>query len=285
MVTVSDSLLASTKRTLDEVTVEAVGKLSDTYGFPLDEALQKLSIESSPRPRKKALISRATLADPRCSPCMPLPFCGTVVASWCQGIRYNRGLFTQCSNVPGNAQSTLCSTCAKVSTRPVSCGNIAERSAPGWRDRRGRKPVSYSVVLAKLGITRSNAEAEAAKFGWVIPESEFTEPGPLRRGRPPKEKPVVASVGDSLLDQLVEGARAMTITPPKPARSKTQVELFHRLFGSDSDSDLDVEASDVVPVFIEGTEYLHCATTNLVYDLHTQQELGKLSSEGRLVGC
>jgi len=85
----------------------------------------------------------------------------------------------------------------------------------------------------------------------------------------------------------------MTITPSKPARSETQTELFHRLFGSDSDSDpeddpspaLDVEAFDVASIFIEGTEYLHCAATNLVYDLHTQQQLGKLSSEGRLVGC
>ena len=284
------SLMASTKRTLDEATADAVGKLANMYEFSLDEALRKLSIGDAARPRKKAMVSSAALLHAGISPSIPLPFCGTVVPGWCKGVRYNRGLFTQCSNVPGRSSAPLCSTCAKVSTRPVSCGDISDRADADWRDRRGRKPVKYSVVAAKLGISRLNATEEAAKFGWVIPDSEFAEPGAPRRGRPPKEKPIVSSIGNSLLDDLVAGARALTINPP----AETKAELMHRLFGSDSDSDTESgtrpddepeESFSVVPIFIKGTEYLHCSATSLVYDLHTQTQVGTLSPEGKLVAC
>ena len=282
MIPAPASLIASTKRTLDEVTGDAVGKLAGIYQFPLDEALQKLSIGEDERPCKKAHTSPAP-------PSVPLPFCGEIVSAWCQGVRYNRGLFTQCSNTRKRSEATLCGTCAKVSSRPVSCGSILERADPDWRDRRGRKPVKYSVVAAKLGLSRSDAEAEAKRLGWTIPESEFAEPGPLRRGRPPKEKPIVSSVGNTLLDQLVQGARALAIDD-EPPKQETQKERFQRLFGSDSDSDpeeapLDTESFDVAPLFVAGTEYLHCAATSLVYDLHTQVQVGKLSPDGRLVPC
>ena len=299
MTSVSASLMASTKRGLDEVTVDAVSRLAAVYAFPLDEALQKLSIGEAavgPPPCKKALVAKSASSakggpSPPAPPTVILPFCGVVVPTWCHGVRYNRGLFTQCTNDkrPSAAQSSeLCPTCAKVSSRPVSCGDISERADPSWRDRRGRKPVKYSVVAAKLGIVRADAEAAAAKLGWTIPESEFAEPGPLRRGRPPKDKPIVSSVGNNLLDDLVKSARDMTITPLALPAGETQTQRFHRLFGTDSDSDtepLDTEALDVAPVFVAGTEYLHCASTSALYDLHTQVQVGKLSPEGRLVAC
>ena len=282
MTTPSASLLSSTKRSLEEITAVSVGKLADAYGFPLEEALQKLYIGDAPPPRKKAHIRQAPSP-----PSVPLPFCGAVVAEWCHGVRFNRGLFTQCTNAPKNTKALLCGTCAKVSTRPVSCGDILERSDVNWRDRRGRKPVKYSTVVTKLGIDRAVAEAEAQRLGWTIAESEFGAPGTPRRGRPPKEKPIVTSIGNNLLDQLVADARAMTITEPKPAEpaptGETQKQKFHRLFGSDSDSDAEIEEDFAVsPIFIAGKEYLHCSATSAVYDLHTQAPVGKLSSDGTL---
>ena len=105
-----------------------------------------------------------------------------------------------------------------------------------------------------------------------------------------RTNPSCRPVGNSLLDDLVDSARDMTITPAVPAPiGETQAERFHRLFGSDSDSDsefaapLDAEAFDVAPIFVAGTEYLHCASTSLLYDLHTQVQVGKLSPEGQLV--
>ena len=262
--------MSTPKRPLDEGTIDAVGKLADIYDFSLGDALEKLSLAP---PRKKALKN-----PPVPPPNMLLPFCGEIVPSWCHGVRFNRGLFTQCSNVPVDQGTALCTTCAKVGTRPVSCGNITERGDPNWRDRRGRRPVKYSVLVAKHKLNRADAEAEAARLGWSIPESEFDDRGAPRRGRPPKEKPIVSSVGNSLLDELVEGARALTIE----SAEETQEARMYRLFGSDSDEEPDA-SFPVESIFIDTKEYLYRRDTATVYDLHTQSQVGTLSSDGKLV--
>ena len=89
--------------------------------------------------------------------------------------------------------------------------------------------------MAKLGISRQDAETEAEKFGWTIPdqhfvvtersagrpkkstaasdtESENGETGPSgiakRRGRPRKERVVESgSAGDDLIAQLLANAQ------------------------------------------------------------------------------
>jgi hypothetical protein len=84
--------------------------------------------------------------------------------------------------------------------------------------------------MTKLGITRSDAETEALKLGWTIPEQHFAvtkrsagrpkkstatsdtesengETAPKRRGRPRKERVVESgSVGDDLIAQLLANA-------------------------------------------------------------------------------
>jgi len=107
--------------------------------------------------------------------------------------------------------------------------------------------------MAKLGISRQDAEAEAQKLGWTIPEQHFVvtersagrpkkstaasdtesengETGPAkRRGRPRKERVVESgSAGDDLIAQLLANAQqAVTESdeevPPPTARLAVQL--------------------------------------------------------------
>ena len=93
---------------------------------------------------------------------------------------------------------------------------------------RGKKVVPYGNVLAKLGKSREEAIAEAARFGWEIAEEQFEtrkgargrprttsdktddEADAKKRGRPRKAVEVVngSAKGDDMIANLVRTARA-----------------------------------------------------------------------------
>ena len=285
---------------LDANTTRAVRKLSDIYDFPLEQALERLCLapEEAPPPKRKKTTK---------PPVFPLPFCGQTMPGRCHGIRFNKGLFTQCANPPLQSpidtSQTKCSTCLNTSRRSVCCGDITTRSQPGWTDAKGRRPVPYHSVMGKLGVTREAAEAAAASLGWTIPEQEFTPAQPARRGRPPKVKPLVStSRGNDMLDALVDGARKMSLSdadpepgpaPAPPSQNEDMKAKFQRLFGSDSDdeddhaayhvdtdSDHELEAVPAAPVFIDGIEYLFDKATLTAYDLGTQNKVGVRQADG-----
>ena len=285
---------------LDANTTRVVRKLSDIYDFPLDQALERLCLgpEVPPAPKRKKTAK---------PPAFPLPFCGQTMPGRCHGIRFNKGLFTQCVNPPIQSpidtSQTKCSTCLNTSRRSVCCGDVTTRSQAGWTDTKGRRPVPYHSVMGKLGVTREAAEAAAASLGWTIPEQEFTPAQPARRGRPPKVKPLVStSRGNDMLDALVDGARKMSLSDPDPQtdpvpkdlpKSENMKDKFQRLFGSDSDdednnaaydaetdSDHELEAVPATPAFIDGIEYLFDKATHTAYDLETQNKVGVRKADG-----
>jgi NADH dehydrogenase/NADH:ubiquinone oxidoreductase subunit G len=148
----------------------------------------------------------------------------------CFGIRVNHGLHTQCGQIR-SGDGDYCKTCSKqASTNENSkpnAGDIRVRALGGDWEPVG-KLVSYGNVMAKLGISKEQAEAEAEAQGVTIPESEFDvvkgrrgrpkkdssssddEEKPKRaRGRPKKSKKVVSSsAGDDLISQLVAAAQS-----------------------------------------------------------------------------
>ena len=213
---------------------EAVSALALKYGFDACEALRELEIDvkSEPKGKKEA-------AAPRMTPGIPLPYCGVVKDDWCNGIRLNHGLYSQCTQVPG--EDGLCKTCTsqslKSGTGKPTYGVIQDRSdttskQTEFRDPKGKLVTSYGKVMSKLNITRGEAEAEAEKFGFTIPEEEFEiketkrgrpkkataasdtesegEPDqPKKRGRPKKVKKVVSTnAGDDLIASLLAQAQA-----------------------------------------------------------------------------
>ena len=119
-----------------------------------------------------------------------------------------------------------------------------------YRDPKAHKQtLPFANVMTKLNITREAAEAEALKFGLTIPEEHFVERAsrrgrpkkdasasdtdsesgdskPKKRGRPKKEKKVIAaSVGDDLIASLVASAKkASTPTPSVSSKSEEDAD-------------------------------------------------------------
>ena len=309
--TIPTGLLNATKEMFTSDTRQAVRKLSEIYDFPFEDAMSKLSLGEAKKPRHspktknepkaknvpKAKNEPKAKSEPKAKTksSIALPWCGTIVHANCYGVRFNKGLFTQCTNKIKSG--TRCSACSDSSKRMICCGDIRERSDDNWSDSKGRTPVRYCVVMQKLGITREEAEAEAKRLGWVIPNKEFEKPEPARRGRPPKRKPLVSNVvGNDMLDELVAGARDLSLIDESPRErpippNETREQKMHRLFGSDSDSDdeaydVDTQSDDeievrpTVPLVIEGKEYLFDEKTNTAYYLDTQALAG-VTTPGR----
>ena len=245
---VMNGLVASHKRFAESI-IEA---LSEHYKFSSDEAIDMFlrdvkGDEPVRKPRGlKATKSLKASKVKRETPSIPLPWTGECVDGWCQGLRLNQGLHSQCCMVPTSG-GLYCKTCQKQadanSTGIPTYGNCEQRLAVGlaeYRDPKDQKQsVPYSTVMAKLKITREVAETEARKFGLTIPEEQFAERKVQRgrpkkdpsasdtdssgsegtkrgRGRPRKEKKLeVVSDGNDLIAQLVSQANAATSATPK----------------------------------------------------------------------
>ncbi len=171
---------------------------------------------------------------------IPLPFCGVINKTCCQGIRLNYGLYTQCTNSPSiyNKRFPVCNTCNKQveknSNEEPNYGFISDRLEKGdkFRDPKGKAPVNYANIMEKLKITREEAETAAKQLDLTIPDEQFiikkatrgrpkkdttaddtaseassVEPKEQKkRGRPKKNKEVVDvdDIGSKLLEQLSE---------------------------------------------------------------------------------
>ena len=276
----SPSLVSATADMLSSETRATIRRLSDIYDFPLEEALDKLSLadQDGPPKKKTARTPETRGANKLPSASIPLPWCGEIMSTKCFGIRYNKGLFTQCINEPSQPGGK-CSACSESRKRTICCGDVRDRSTEDWTDYKGRKPIRYIQIMKKLSISREQAKTEAAKLGWEIQPLQFEEPEPTRRGRPPKRKPLVANtLGTDMLDELVEGARNLCIEPdaiPPAPPNETRQEKMRRLFGSDSDDEL--EEIPTKPRIIQGVEYLFDEASNTAYDRHTLMKVGVTS--------
>lgn len=199
---------------------EVVCKLAKEYKFDAAAGVELLG-ELSVQKEGKTRVTKAKRVVPK----ILLPFCGVVCEEWCKAVRYNRGLFSQCTNACKGEK--FCKTCAKsVNEEGIpTYGLIEERSNEGWTCPKGKSPVNYGNIMAKIDVTKEQAIAEAGKLGWTIAEEQFevvkTRKGrpakkakevdgePKKRGRPKKTKPVVeaAGNGDDLIAQLVQQAQ------------------------------------------------------------------------------
>ena len=130
----------------------------------------------------------------RSKPEMVLPFCGEVETSWCQGVRFNHGLHTQCTNGP-QSDCKYCKTCHKSAANSASgkpqYGDISDRlTGPllEYRDPKGKLTTCYANVAKKLGLDIARAQEVATAYGWTIPEDQLTV-NQKKTGRPASTKP------------------------------------------------------------------------------------------------
>jgi len=204
---------------------QAIRFISEKHGLDSAELMAELNLT-----RTVSKAATKSVAPKKKKPSHPIPFCGHVFEDQCFGIRVNHGLHTQCGQIR-SGDGDYCKTCSKqASTNESSkpnAGDIRVRALGGDWEPVG-KLVSYGNVMAKLGISKEQAEAEAEAQGVTIPESEFDvvkgrrgrpkkdssssddEEKPKRaRGRPKKSKKVVSSsAGDDLISRLVTAAQS-----------------------------------------------------------------------------
>ena len=188
------------------------------------------------------------------TPSQLIPFCGVLNENWCCGARVNHGLYTQCTKVR-LAGEVYCNICMKQSDNSASGkpngGDIRERVAQGaaWRDPKGKAPITFATLLTKpkfSGLTWEAAEAECARFGWTIPESERVA-SETKRGRPKK----VVEVSDTDSEDGDKPKRKRGRPKKKPAPKQELSDLIKQqalaAVAELSDSDGDVPVAKVVP--------------------------------------
>ena len=215
---------------MEEYTKTKVEYLAEKYKFKVSEALQFLNIE---RKEEKKEITKGKNQ-------ILLPFCGVINSGWCNGVRLNYGLYTQCTNEKDKT-SGFCKTCFKQGEKNGSgiptYGTIQERAKAGneFRDPKGKPPVRYANIMEKFEISKEAAIRAANDLEWTIPDeelevkvvkrgrpkksvavsdtdSEASAPIAKKRGRPPKNKTVVSELatGDDLIAGLIKEAKKET---------------------------------------------------------------------------
>jgi len=215
---------------------------------PLREALEHLDLENVSLTSKRRAggrsKSKVEVGSKLCKPSMVLPFCGVVEASWCQAVRKNHGLYTQCTKSKKDG-SDYCSTCLKQaensSTDKPPYGDIRDRASVGleYRDPKGNRTVPYANVAKKLNLDLEKAKEVASSMGWSIPEEQFVE-RKVQRGRPKS-----AAVSDS--ESEGEPKKAKKRGRPKKAKIEkktSQDDLIAKLVAEASEELLSGNESD-----------------------------------------
>ncbi len=185
--------------------LEGVKKLSEEYGFDLNEAFAKLNLDATKLVQKpmakrgKSSTSSSEGTDgekekktrekkiPRPFSCYPQPWTG------CQAICVNHNLFTPCEN-PVNGEE-YCAKCVK-SDAANKYGTVDSRANGGaeWKDNKGRKPAAYTRVLEDLKIDVQFAVEHYSAMGIEIPAADLVE----------VKKRVVRKKGDTSSDSSSE---------------------------------------------------------------------------------
>ena len=151
----------------------------------------------------------------RCKPEMTLPFCGEIEESWCKGVRFNKGLHTQCTNDPSK-DCSYCKTCQKSAANSASgkpqYGDIKDRlTGPllEYRDPKGKLTTCYANVAKKENWDIERAQVVASSFGWTIPLDQL-EVKVKKTGRPASTK-VKKTVGKKGRPVKVKSSEEMSM--------------------------------------------------------------------------
>ena len=134
----------------------------------------------------------------RCLSAIKLPWTGKIVEEQCKGLKYNGGLYTQCTNI----NKEYCSICQKN-----KYGTVYDRlKCPigEYRDVRGRKEINFMSYLKKNHICLKDVERECERvLGQKLPEEYMIV---KRRGRPKKKKQIV-EMKDVLVNSLLDAQK------------------------------------------------------------------------------
>ncbi len=152
------------------------------HGFDAEEEIRILGLESimTQKSEKAVKEPKTKVVKEKKAKTFPLPFIKNCVdMSGCQGLSYNRGLFTQCDG-KRMENGEFCNTCQSEADKNASgspdCGNIRDRMAAelyDFKDPNGRSPIRYMKLLNKLKLNETDAMTEAGKLNIVLDYEHF----------------------------------------------------------------------------------------------------------------
>jgi hypothetical protein len=209
-ISVTELLMKTLENCAKDLAQRCIREASQRHGFDADEEIRLLGLENLSVIRKQMAKKPVAKEDDKdkdmvsnvkksIKPSFPLPFIKERVNSdGCQGIAYDRGLFTQC--LKNRMENGLfCKGCQSEADNNASgcpdCGTVESRLVADlytFKDPNGRSPVSYVKVLNKLKLTTDFVVEEAGKLNIIIPNEHFViiekvkNPPSGSRGRPKK---------------------------------------------------------------------------------------------------
>ena len=220
-VSVTELLTNTLENNVRELTIKCVRELAQRHGFNADEEIALLGLANvsivqkkttkKPVPEKQNDVSSSkkttNLKKEKVSKVVfPLPFIKEYVnADCCQGLVFNRGLFTQC--LKNRLENGLfCNSCQTEANKNAfgqpNCGTVETRIASdlyAFKDPNGRSPISYIIFLNKLNLTANTAVEEANKLNITIPIEHFDiiKTDKKSKGRPKK---IISNVEPKVVD-------------------------------------------------------------------------------------
>ena len=213
-ITVTELLTKTLENCAKELAARCIRECAKKYGFEAEVEIRALGLENlnlikkkmTKKSGSKSSSSKPIAAKKEKKSVFPMPFeASQVVETNCQGLSFNRGLFTQCSKEKME-NSTFCKGCQteadKNSSGCPDCGTVASRLATdlySFKDPKGRSPVSYVKLLEKLKLSVEGAVVEAGNKNIELSEEHFIVVEKLTKGRPKKTAKQVESsdnVGD-----------------------------------------------------------------------------------------
>ena len=237
-ISVTTLLTKTLENVAKELASRCIAECAARHGFDAETEIRLLGLENlslikkemskKSGSKKGVTVAKAAKAPKEKKSSIPLPFIASEVSeSSCQGLTYNRGLFTQClKNKMENGE--FCSGCQEEADQNASgcpnCGTVQQRLATGlyeFKDPKGRTPVSYIKLLNKLSIT-IDAALNTGKD--IAPEhfEEVVKVSKVHRGRPKKQPAsIVAEHVSDLFTQLSPEEEVFEIPEaPKKAAKK-----------------------------------------------------------------
>ena len=216
-IVVTELLAKTLENCAKELASRCIQECASRHGFDASEEIRVLGLENLALIRKQMAKKSVTVKAPKAvkvkakKSAFPLPFIPSAVdLTKCNGLAYNRGLFTQCSKEQMD-NSCFCKGCqaecdASATGIPM-CGTVQQRLASGlyeFKDPKGRSPISYLKMLEKAKLLPEQAIEEAGKLSIVINEEHFVSHREEKKtkksakGRP--KKPVGAIEAEDVTD-------------------------------------------------------------------------------------
>ena len=191
---------------LEEEIKNIVKVLGSAYGFSWSEGMLLLegkglrsdmvlegSVSGSGSGSVSVSGSGSVVKEKYEKPKIMLPWTGKRKEKWCNALKPNGGLLSQCSNE--GKKDGFCTTHHKELTEKgkLRCGTVDDRlkadkeGVTFLNPSNGKAAEVYAVYMAKAKIKKEDAIAEATRLGLTIPEKEFVIPE-KKKGRPKKAK-------------------------------------------------------------------------------------------------